>query len=130
MPAPQPPVKTVDFDPAGGPPRIEILIGHANFGHYDTFLWDTDRRNPQVVGSGLNTDQIADEFPITNVPAPQLTDCFLSWQITIAAPGGGNAMYSTFVKLTQDGRLLGLFPDAGSFSDVKIVFDFVQFKEA
>jgi hypothetical protein len=79
------------------------------------------------VGSGINTDIIADEFPISVVAAPALPGRFLTWQVTIAAPAGGTAAYTVIAKLTQDGRLIGLFPQTGSFSDVKIVFDFVRF---
>ena len=78
------PEKVVRLNTADGTPQVEIIIGQAQWGSYDFYLWDHDGLNATKIGSGLNVDQIPDNFPIA-LPIAQLNGQLLSWEVSIAS---------------------------------------------
>ena len=97
-------IKSVRLSAAAGPPNVEITIGHAQFGKYELSLFDTDGRNPVVVGSGLSHDKLPDNFQIDGNPQA-LNDRFLSWSANIIPAGNeSNARFSLTINVRQNNR--------------------------
>ena len=79
-------ITTVKLGASDGPPTVEIEIGHAQFGKYELSLFDTDGRNPVVVGAGLSHDRLPDSFQIDGDPRA-LNGRFLSWSANLIPAG-------------------------------------------
>jgi hypothetical protein len=98
-----PDIKSVRLSASGGPPNVEITIGHAQFGKYELSLFDTDGRNPVVIGSGLSHDLLPDNFQIDGDPRA-LNGRFLSWSANIIPSGNEpNPQFSLTVNVRQQG---------------------------
>jgi N-acetylmuramoyl-L-alanine amidase len=96
-------IKVVRLKASDGPPTVEIAIGHAQFGKYELSLFDTDGRNPVVIGSGLSHDQLPDSFQIDGNPS-FLHGRFLSWSANLIPAGNeANAQFSLTVHIRQRG---------------------------
>jgi hypothetical protein len=96
-------MRTVRLTASDGPPTIEIEIGHAQFGKYELALYDTDGRNPVVVGAGLNHDQLPDSFQIDGDPRA-LNGRFLSWSANLIPAGNeANPQFSLTIHIRQRG---------------------------
>lgn len=94
-------IQTLTLTAADGPPNVEIVIGHAQFGKYELALFDTDGRNPVVVGAGLTHDQLPDNFQIDGDPRA-LNGRFLSWSANLIAAGNEvNPQFSVTVHVRQ-----------------------------
>ncbi len=121
--------KLVQLDAKGPSPEVEIIIGQAQWGKYVIDLWDPAGTQYEIVGTGLNVDQIPDKFTLKQTTA-KLNKRLLSWEVKIAAfsstPG---QLYSVVVRITQGGNLCpgGLVQDAGPLDKATIVYDFVRF---
>ncbi len=117
----------VTIDGNGGVPVIELRFGFAQFGKYEIYLWDSNGKNPQLVGRGVNIDQVPDRFPIGDVG--NLNGRIITWQAIIASPAGGsNELYNLTAIFTQNGQNLEDGPftkpePPGKLDGVKIVFD-------
>ena len=79
-------IQTLTLTAADGPPNVEIVIGHAQFGKYELALFDADGRNPVVIGAGLTHDHLPDKFQITGDPRA-LHARFLSWSANVIPAG-------------------------------------------
>jgi hypothetical protein len=96
-------IQTLRLAAADGPPNVEIVIGAAQFGKYELALFDTDGRNPVVVGAGLTHDQLPDNFQIDGDPRA-LNARFLSWSANIIPAGNEvNPQFSLTVHVRQRG---------------------------
>jgi hypothetical protein len=121
-------IKTVRLSAAGGPPNVEIVIGHAQFGKYELSLFDTDGRNPVVLGAGLSHDQLPDAFQIDGDPRA-LDARFLSWSANLIPAGGEpNPRFSLTVHVRQDGREVPGSPlvAGGPLPGAHVEFGFVK----
>ena len=96
-------IRTVKLAASGGPPTVEIEIGHAQFGKYELSLFDTDGRNPVIIGAGLSHDQLPDSFQIDGDPRA-LNGRFLSWSANLIPAGNeANPQFSLTVHVRQRG---------------------------
>lgn len=94
-------IKVVRLRASDGPPTIEIVIGQAQFGKYELSLFDTDGRNPVVIGAGLSHDQLPDSFQIDGNPS-HLDGRFLSWSANLIPAGNEiNPQFSLTVHIRQ-----------------------------
>jgi len=121
-------IKSVRLNAADGPPNVEITIGHAQFGKYELQLFDTDGRNPVVVGSGLSHDKLPDNFQIDGDPR-SLNGRFLSWSANIIpAAAGANQQFSLTVNVRQKNRDVAGSPIAvqGALPGAHVEFGFVK----
>ncbi len=121
-------IKSVKLKAADGPPSVEIEIGHAQFGKYEFSLFDTDGRNPVVVGSGLTHDALPDNFQVDGNPAT-LNGRFLSWSANIIAAGNEpNPQFSVAVHVRQRGAEVTGSPitKQGPLTGPRAEFDFVK----
>ena len=97
-------IKSVQLTAADGPPNVEVEIGQSQFGKYELSLFDTDGRNPVIIGSGLSHDQLPDNFQIDGDPKA-LNARFLSWSANLIPVGGEtNPRFSFTVHGRQKGR--------------------------
>ncbi|MBA3242785.1 MAG: hypothetical protein H0T60_16295 [Acidobacteria bacterium] len=124
--------QTININGGGGVPVIELRFGFAQFGKYEIYLWDSNGKNPQLIGRGVNIDQVPDRFPIGDVSV--LDGRIVTWQAIIASPtGGSNDLYDLTAIFTQDGKNLEDGPftkpqPPGKLDGVKIVFDQVRLR--
>jgi hypothetical protein len=96
-------IQTLRLSASGGPPTVEIVIGHAQFGKYELALFDTDGRNPVVIGAGLSHDQLPDSFQIDGDPRA-LNGHFLSWSANLIPAGNElNPQFSLTIHIRQGG---------------------------
>lgn len=114
----------------GGVPEVEIVIGQAQFGTYEIYLWDSDGTSPRLIGKGLNTDSLPDVHPIG--PAAALGGKKMTWQCVVSAPKKSPGQkYSVTVIVRQDGNVCENSPyqQTGSLSGgTRIVHDYTEFK--
>jgi N-acetylmuramoyl-L-alanine amidase len=122
-------IKVVRLSASGGPPNVEIEIGQAQFGKYELSLFDTDGRNPVVIGSGLSHDQLPDTFQIDGDPRA-LHARFLSWSANLIPAGAElTPRFSLTVRVRQNGLEL---PDSpvvavtGPLPAPRVEFGFVK----
>jgi hypothetical protein len=123
-----PEIRTIRLAAADGPPNIEITIGQAQFGKYELSLFDTDGRNPVVVGSGLSHDQLPDAFQIDGDPRA-LNARFLSWSANIIPAGDEpDPRFSLRVNVRQQGADVPGSPieSAGPLPGPHVEFGFVK----
>jgi hypothetical protein len=121
-------IKTVQLKAADGPPTVEIEIGQAQFGKYELSLFDTDGRNPVVIGSGLTHDQLPDLFQVNGNPAT-LNARFLSWSANIIPAGSEvNPQFSLTVHIRQRGAEVSGSPivSQGPLTQPRAEFGFVK----
>ncbi|OGF58669.1 MAG: hypothetical protein A2Y62_03965 [Candidatus Fischerbacteria bacterium RBG_13_37_8] len=111
------------IDKNSGNLQIEIIIGYAQQGRYKIRLWDKDRRNPKVVGEGVNWDEIADTFDLG--PANKLINKTLSWDVIVTAlQSKSGQFYCVTVILKQKGKPVegGIFQESGPLEGSKGIF--------
>jgi hypothetical protein len=97
-------ITTVRLKATDGPPNVEIVVGQSQFGKYEIQLFDTDGRNPVVIGSGLSHDQLPDNFQIDG-NAATLNQRFLSWSANLIPMGNErNPRFSFTVHIRQNGQ--------------------------
>lgn len=124
------PEKTVTLSGSGGVPQLEVIVGNAQFGKYQTALYDSTDHNPEDIGSGVNTDTIPDKFPIKDSRG-SLNNRVLTWDVIVAAfVSGPGQFYSVTIKITQDDKVVtgGLFQYNGPLNGAEIVTDIVRLK--
>jgi hypothetical protein len=121
-------IQTVRLSAGGGPPDIEIVIGQSQFGKYELSLFDTDGRNPVIIGSGLSHDQLPDHFQIDGNPA-SLNGRFLSWSANLIPMGNEtNPRFSLTVHVRQNRQDVPGSPIAtqGPLPAAHVEFGFVK----
>jgi len=121
-------ITTVKLAAVDGPPTVEIAIGQAQFGKYELSLFDTDGRNPVVVGAGLSHDQLPDSFQIDGDPRA-LNGRFLSWSANLIPAGNDvNPQFSLAVHIRQRGTEVAGSPlrRQGSLPTAHAEFGFVR----
>jgi hypothetical protein len=134
------PTKTVELNAAAGIPECEIVFGQAQYGKYQTFLWDTTGHNPKLVCAGTNDDAIADKFPVrdsnceiepgTINSVNDLEQRIFSWEVIVAAIASGpGQLYSVTVNILQKGKVVpgGSFSYTGALNTSELVYDHVRF---
>ncbi len=107
--------RNVQLKRNGGNPQVEIIIGQAQFGAYAIYLWDANGQNEEKIGSGVNDDEIADEFTIGGDVA-DLNQRYVTWQADLVPLGDGQQSYAVFVRFKQDGEIVRQFSQIGSFN--------------
>jgi hypothetical protein len=121
-------IKSVRLSAAAGPPNVEITIGHAQFGKYELSLFDTDGRNPVVVGAGLTHDTLPDAFQIDGDPRA-LNGRFLSWSANVIPAGNeSNPRFSLVINVRQRGVDVpgSPIPSGGPLTGPHVEFGFVK----
>lgn len=113
----QVPVQTIMLGPTPPDPEVEIILGNAQVGVYDFFLWDSTAANPQLVKKGTNADAMVDRFVLPSPPGG-FKNRYISCQVLISTPTEGpGQMYSITVLVRQSGVVVGggVLQEAGSF---------------
>ncbi|MGH9962121.1 MAG: hypothetical protein ACREBC_34165 [Pyrinomonadaceae bacterium] len=131
--------KTVELDSSAGIPSCEIIFGQAQFGKYQTFLWDHTGHNPRLVCTGTNDDAISDVFPIrdsncetetgTINSVNDLDQLIFSWEVIVAAIASGpGQLYRVTVNILQKGQVVpnGSFSYKGALDTSELVYDHVR----
>lgn len=114
-------IPVVTLDPAGGPPEVEIVVGHLHRADYQVLLFDTTGANPVGVGAtdgkGKTGDGTPDRFPI-GLPASALHRRALWWQAGVVSfvAEGNSQPFSVVVRVLQDGRIVGEGGGAGAMN--------------
>jgi hypothetical protein len=107
---------------------VEIVNGQSQFGKYEVSLFDTDGRNPVIIGSGLSHDQLPDTFQIDGNPAT-LNQRFLSWSANLIPFGNEtNPQFSFRVHIRQNGQDVPGSPIStqGPLPGPRVEFGFVK----
>ena len=121
-------IKEIKLDPAGADPKVEIIIGQAQFGEYKVKKKDTAGKK-KVIREGDNDDNVADIFPVGGT-AKSLKDQILLWNIIIRAlTDDPNELYFAQVVVTQNKKPCegGAFTYQGKLDEVKIIWDRARF---
>jgi hypothetical protein len=121
-------LKNVTLSNTGGVRGVDIAFGFAQHGQYRIFIWDSNGANPVLIGQGVNTDDVPDQFPI-NEPIAQLNNRIVSWEgLVTSFDGGPGEHYSVRVRFTQDGAVVpdSPFVQSGDLDDVKAFYDAVR----
>jgi hypothetical protein len=114
-------IQNVIFSATGGKPTAEILIGQAHHGSYRVYLWDSEGKNPVLIGSGTNWDNREDVIELG--PTSDLNKRIITWEIAVsAAQTGPGQTYSVTVTFKQDGSAVGIFNESGSLNGSKFIF--------
>lgn len=112
--------RQITFSSAGGAASMDIIIGQAQQGSYRVYHWDSNGRNPQMIGAGTNWDNIADTVEIG--PITGLNGEIVTWEMMISAakvqPG---QFYSVNVIFRQDGKIIDHVSDSGPLEGSKSV---------
>lgn len=120
--------KIAKLKSSDGSPRVEIIIGQAQWGAYKLFLWTPDGSSSQQLGHGLNVDQIPDVYTISQ-PLNTLNNYMLTWEVAIAAfSSAPGQLYSVTVNISQQGSIVqgGQVVNSDSLNGAVFVFDFVR----
>lgn len=120
--------KLVRLSKGAGAPEIEIIIGQAQWGSYSIYLWDQNGLNPDVVGTGINVDQIPDKFTVQKALAA-LNGAIISWEVSIAAfSSSPGQLYAVTIRITQKGSVVpgGEIVNSGALDGAIFVNDFVR----
>ena len=116
-------IQNVIFNAAGGKPTAELLIGQAHHGSYRVYLWNSEGKNPVLIGSGTNWDNLEDVIELG--PIFDLDKKIITWEIAVSAEQTGPGQFY-FVKVTfkQDGSAVrvGNFNESGTLDGSKFVF--------
>jgi hypothetical protein len=111
------PTNTATLKSDGGVPQVEIIVGHAHFAKFEFSLYDATGQNPKTIGQGVNNDTVPDVFDIGS-PVSALDKCTVFWQAAIASPTGSpNEQYSVFIRVIQDGNIVGSDSKTGPLTD-------------
>jgi hypothetical protein len=106
------PIPVAKLNAGGKTPEVEIFFGHAHFAKYELWLRDANNANPKLVGSGVNSDNIPDNFPIG--PVASLNNNTITWRAAIASPQPQpDETYAVFVRVLQDGKVAGMDAKTG-----------------
>jgi hypothetical protein len=89
----------------GSAPEAELVFGDAQWGKYETYLWDSAGHNPTLVRRGLNNDRIPDKLAVS-LSTAELKGCQFTWEVTIGEP----------------------FEYSGPLDAVKVIADFAKFR--
>lgn len=113
---------------SGSLPKVEIIVGFAHFAKFEFFLYDQKGQNPQKFAEGVNNDTIPDIFEIgTGGSVSSLHNRTMFWQVAIASPTGApGENYSVFIRVTQDGNIVGSDSKTGPMTD-PFAFGFIRF---
>ena len=115
------PVPVANVKATGGPPEVEIVVGHLHRADYQLLLFDTHGANPMGIGShdgkGKTGDQVPDRFPF-GLPLADLHRRTLFWQagLVTSVPEGNSEPFSVTVRVLQDGNIVGLGGGSGVMS--------------
>ena len=120
--------KKVTFSGSGDAPDVEVVIGFAQLGKYRLILWDSSGTNPQVIGEGLNVDEVEDRFGLGD--AGTLNGRILSVESHISSPSGpAGEKYALSLKFHQGGQQVDNQVWTGEFQqNVATIFDRISFR--
>lgn len=101
--APDPNVPVAAISAVGGPVTVSITFGQAQHAKYTIQLFDPSGNNELARLSGINTDQVPDEFTLQGTPG-QLDQHMLQWSGLVSAfsPAPGQQFSVTF-EVSQNG---------------------------
>src|SRR5262245_5449199 len=113
----------------GSAPEAELVFGDAQWGKYETYLWDSSGHNPPLVSRGVNNGRIPDKLAVS-LSTAELKGCQFTWEVTIGALGAIGQQYSLKGAFTQDRQPLTVqpFEYSGPLDAVKVIADFVKFR--
>jgi len=121
-------IKKIELASANGPVTVEIVIGQAQFGRYELALYDTEGKNPVVIGEGISSDDKVDSFVMDQAVA-DLDGRFLSWSANLIPVGGEqNPRYSVILHVTQqsDERPGAPIVEEGELKEPRAIFGFAR----
>ncbi len=116
-------IQNVVFGKQEGNPAVEVLIGQAHHGSYRVYLWDSDGKNPTLIGSGVNWDEIEDVIDLGDVN--NLDQKIITWEIAISAEDSGPGQtYAAKVTFKQHSGPVeqGNFEEQGPLDGSKYVY--------
>jgi hypothetical protein len=113
----------------GSAPEVELVFGDAQWGKYETYLWDCAGHNSTLVRRELNNGCIPDKFAV-RLSTAELKGCQFMWEVTIGALRAIGQQYSLKMAFTQDGQPFTAqrFEYSGPLDAVKVLADFVKFR--
>lgn|SRR5215510_15397999 len=120
--------KLVRLASGAGAPEVELTVGQEQWGSYELYLWDPEGRNFEMLGAGLNVDQIPDRFVIPK-SLSALNGFLLSWEVKIAAfSSGPGQLYAATINITQNGNPVsgGRVVNSGALDGAVFLNDFVR----
>jgi hypothetical protein len=113
------PATLVNLNPGGGRPAVEIIVGNGHFARFDFSLFDATGSNPQLIGEGLNVDNIPDIFPLPGPTISALDQTTIFWRAVISSPTGlPNETFAVTVRVIQDGKVMGSDSKTGLVTDI------------
>jgi hypothetical protein len=113
----------------GSSPEVEFVSGDAQWGKYETYLWDSGGHYLMLVRRGLNNDHIPDKFAFS-LSTGELKGCQFMWEAIIGALGAIGQQYSLKAAFIQDDQpFIGQpFEYSGPLDAMKVIADFVEFR--
>lgn len=113
------PLDTIAYAP-GQPLQVHVTFGFAQVGAYSLFLWDKNGSTKEMIGEGVNTDNVPDEFPLTQ-QSPyydgRILDCIATVINPNPQPGD---QFSVDMIVMQNGAELGRISDSGAIASKSI----------
>jgi len=86
-------VRTVTFDPHGGPLAVELVVGGGKPGAYRVFLWNAEHTKQRGVAAGITIDATPSRFAVP-VAAARAAGRVLEWNVVVDKPlRGGRLRY-------------------------------------
>jgi hypothetical protein len=118
-------MKTVQFDPSGGPITAEITSGFAQPGSYTMYLWEAHANKVLMKARGnfINSDDDKYKLPLPNTQnVDRIVECLAT--VTITPPISD---YNLRLSIQQDGAEIGFDDSVGKSSGPTVTADlFVQ----
>jgi len=98
-------VRTVTFDPHGGPLAVELVVGGGKPGAYRVFLWNAEHTKQRGVAAGITIDATPSRFAVP-VAAARAAGRVLEWNVVVEGQPG-DAYDLAIVLLQSDKPLRG-----------------------
>jgi hypothetical protein len=126
-------IHAVTLDPGGAIPDVEVIIGQAQVGAFECYLWDTQGTNPQLLFRGNSLNGLPDQFSV-GIAAANLSNRYLSWEVARKSPSSNaGELFSLIITIRQAGNVVqgGLIEESGAFdqgsSNTKGIVEFARF---
>lgn len=107
------PLDTITYA-SGEPMQVHVTFGFAQVGAYSLYLWDKNGSTKETVAEGVNTDNVPDEFPLSQPSAyydGRIIDCIATVINPNPQPGD---QFSVDLIVMQNGAELGRVSDSGT----------------
>ncbi len=96
-------MRTVTFDPQGGPLAVEVVVGGGKPGAYRVFLWNAEHTKQRGVAAGITIDTTPSRFAVP-VAAARAAGRVLEWNVVVEGQIGDS--YDLAIVLLQSDKPL------------------------